>query len=300
MTFTKFTVPELKNIIKQYNLRTRINGYSKMKKDELIVEMNKHLNIENDVITIKEIVDKVIKQIVKEEKKKQEEEKKEEVVIPVEKSIEEVTNLFEQYIKYITSENRNVKKYTSEEQFNTFIDLLKEDYLKTDFNRFIKPNTKYPNNSKEGDLIVIYRKNRDKRRKVLSDVNFELKDFQYKNKKTIPTGNTLNDLELKELTRLWDTKGIRETRNLISEYGEAFNRKTNAIRDEIIGFVNAKEHQYMTNVMRYAYFGLIMKSLSVGRNVGEASNKAERFLGISKEQISKKEKEQRELERLSR
>lgn len=48
------TVPELKQLVKVYNLHTIIKGYSKMKKVELITSLNHHLRqISNSVMGIK-------------------------------------------------------------------------------------------------------------------------------------------------------------------------------------------------------------------------------------------------------
>jgi hypothetical protein len=53
-TFHKFSVNDLKNIIRKYNLITHIKGYSKMKKDNLVTEISKHLELnDNNEIKIK-------------------------------------------------------------------------------------------------------------------------------------------------------------------------------------------------------------------------------------------------------
>ena len=52
--FNKFTIPQLKNIIKEYNLHTKISNYSRMKKELLINEINKHLIMIGDEIKCKE------------------------------------------------------------------------------------------------------------------------------------------------------------------------------------------------------------------------------------------------------
>ena len=53
--FNQYTVPQLKSIIKQYNIQTKISNYSKMRKELLILEIEKYLTIRIDnKITVKE------------------------------------------------------------------------------------------------------------------------------------------------------------------------------------------------------------------------------------------------------
>ena len=52
--FSQYTVPQLKSIIKQYNIHTKISNYSKMKKEFLILEIEKYLTINDNKITVKE------------------------------------------------------------------------------------------------------------------------------------------------------------------------------------------------------------------------------------------------------
>lgn len=58
MKLEDYSNKELKLIIKKYNLHTHIKGYSKMKKNELISNINKHLNQKqyafSDIFYIKE------------------------------------------------------------------------------------------------------------------------------------------------------------------------------------------------------------------------------------------------------
>ena len=51
--FEQLTVKELKVIIKEYNLHTKISGYSRMRKSDLITEMQKHMTFENNKIKMK-------------------------------------------------------------------------------------------------------------------------------------------------------------------------------------------------------------------------------------------------------
>ena len=52
--FSQYTVPQLKSIIKQYNIHTKISNYSKMRKELLILEMEKYLTCHDNKITVKE------------------------------------------------------------------------------------------------------------------------------------------------------------------------------------------------------------------------------------------------------
>ena len=67
--FSKFTIPQLKSIIKEYNLHTKISNYSKLKKELLIKEIEKHLFIMDDKIKIKNHVEIEMKKESKETKK---------------------------------------------------------------------------------------------------------------------------------------------------------------------------------------------------------------------------------------
>jgi hypothetical protein len=51
--FSQYTVPQLKSIIKQYNIHTKISNYSKMRKESLILEIEKYLTINDNKITVK-------------------------------------------------------------------------------------------------------------------------------------------------------------------------------------------------------------------------------------------------------
>ena len=48
--FKDLTIQQLKKIVREYNLHNTIKNFSKLKKDELINEMQKHLYIENEQI----------------------------------------------------------------------------------------------------------------------------------------------------------------------------------------------------------------------------------------------------------
>ena len=52
--FSQYTVPQLKSIIKQYNIHTKISNYSKLKKEFLLLEIEKYLTINDNKITVKE------------------------------------------------------------------------------------------------------------------------------------------------------------------------------------------------------------------------------------------------------
>jgi hypothetical protein len=52
--FSQYTVPQLKSIIKQYNIHTKISNYSKLRKELLILEMEKYLTCHDNKITVKE------------------------------------------------------------------------------------------------------------------------------------------------------------------------------------------------------------------------------------------------------
>jgi hypothetical protein len=83
--FSQYTIPQLKSIIKQYNIHTKITNYSKMRKDLLILEIEKYLTIDNK-ITVKENNFDII--IEPEKKIKKEAEKiKKNVEVEVEKTI---------------------------------------------------------------------------------------------------------------------------------------------------------------------------------------------------------------------
>ena len=53
MSFVNFTMSELKDIIRQYNIHTKIVGYSRMTKAVIIAEMEKHLEFNNNNIVLK-------------------------------------------------------------------------------------------------------------------------------------------------------------------------------------------------------------------------------------------------------
>ena len=82
--FSQYTVPQLKSIIKQYNIHTKISNYSKMRKELLILEMEKYLTCHDNKITVKENNFDIT---VKPEKKI-----KKEINKNVEKEIEDVKN----------------------------------------------------------------------------------------------------------------------------------------------------------------------------------------------------------------
>ena len=60
MTFNTYTVKQLKQIIKEYNIHHHIRGYSKMRKADLIKNMSDHLHIKDDKIHVKDNKSKTI------------------------------------------------------------------------------------------------------------------------------------------------------------------------------------------------------------------------------------------------
>jgi hypothetical protein len=53
MVFDRFTVLQLKKLLKEYNFHTKIRGFYKLNKDELIKKATEYLLINNNKILIK-------------------------------------------------------------------------------------------------------------------------------------------------------------------------------------------------------------------------------------------------------
>jgi len=107
-----YTIKQLKQVIVKYNLQTKISGYSKQNKDDLIINIKKHLDHNNGIFTPKQIQPIIIKsnfdttpikieQIKKEEPKKEEpkkEEPKKEDPQKEKKDIKQANNYFKDMI----------------------------------------------------------------------------------------------------------------------------------------------------------------------------------------------------------
>jgi hypothetical protein len=144
MNFQSLSKNNLHSIVKEYNLHTKITGYYKMKKDDLISEMEKHLSIENGAIFIKN--NKKLDVEISQKLKKTTEEK------PLQK--EKTTSL----LKDTKNETlRAINKYVSEKNLKTpdddttyFIDKTLEKFFKLKVGNLENLNnlivfTRYPN-----------------------------------------------------------------------------------------------------------------------------------------------------------
>jgi len=60
MNFNKYTLKQLKEIIKNYNIHTKMKGYSKMTKDVLVTEMKLHLKFNENGDIMAKVVDAIL------------------------------------------------------------------------------------------------------------------------------------------------------------------------------------------------------------------------------------------------
>ena len=112
----QLTLTKLREICRTYNIHTKISKYSKLKKDELITEMKKHLVYgNNEILPINSMVKiptKVIEKIIEEEDK------------PVIKNLDtlsyEELDALRHYIK--------IKEEQLTEKYDKIMDILKEKY----------------------------------------------------------------------------------------------------------------------------------------------------------------------------
>jgi len=157
-----YTIRQLKEVIVKYNLKTKIAGYSKQNKDDLIANIKKHLDHNNGTFTPKIIQPIIIKnnfdttpikvQDIKKEEPKEyiNEVKKEEEedfieltkkqLSDIKKSADEELLDYDEYLKQYKN-SRGVGRNHEEalRKAIDYTDIMKKDYKNTDINILLIP-----------------------------------------------------------------------------------------------------------------------------------------------------------------
>lgn len=252
--FEKYTVNELKHLIKQNNLQSHLVGYSKMKKEELVMKMNNCLTIENNQIIVKLPL----------------------VIIPVESnepSISNTISLYQNSIKDLISRRQHYKKFNQIHQFENELVFLKQNPLKDLFNSF-NLNGKYSKDSIEANLIVAFRKERDERYKCTSWIESEYKTFQDKDAPLPNLLDAINDSYiLKSVNILINEKEHKES---ITALNELFSSIHIEEKEKLRQHVNTK-HRSSYIAFKIAFIYVWLNSIDCGSNVEQAIISVENY-----------------------